>query len=306
MSRDAWDYDCAVIGGGPGGLVAALYLRRFRRRAVLFNHGRPRAWWGPRIHNLVGYHRGISGKLLLRRLERQLDQVGGLARNESEARVHPVRGGFEVRGASGVVTRARKVVLATGIEDAQPELENLAELRALGLLKYCSICDGYEIREQPIAVLARDDFGIQKALFLACWTRDIRVLVPPSLRLAPQRVREIREARARVMRCTRLRLRPAKGLGGGVWVRADRHRPFLASVAYVELGCRVRDEAFAHLRKLRRTRDGFLVTTTEQRTSVPGLFAVGDCVNLLGQVSVAAGQAAVAATTLHNDLLEGK
>ncbi|MBI3542811.1 MAG: NAD(P)/FAD-dependent oxidoreductase, partial [Deltaproteobacteria bacterium] len=48
---------------------------------------------------------------------------------------------------------------------------------------------------------------------------------------------------------------------------------------------------------------GFLVTTTEQRTSVGGLFAVGDCVNLLGQISVAAGQAAVAATTIHNDLL---
>ena len=84
------------------------------------------------------------------------------------------------------------------------------------------------------------------------------------------------------------------------WTRAGRPD----EAAYVELGCTVNDSAWGHLRGLRRSPDGFLNTTMEQRTNIPGLFAVGDCVNLLGQISVAAGQAAVAATIIHNDLLD--
>jgi thioredoxin reductase (NADPH) len=169
-------------------------------------------------------------------------------------------------------------------------------------LKYCSICDGFEVREKPVVVLARDDFGIQKALFLACWTKNARILVPKDFRPAPQRIREIREAGMRLLPTEKFSFEPCAD-GKAILVRADKRKPFVCSVAYVELGCQVNDDAFRDLRGLRRAKSGFLITTQEQRTSIPGLFAVGDCVNLLGQISVAAGQAAVAATTIHNDLL---
>ncbi|MBC7692591.1 MAG: FAD-binding protein [Methylotenera sp.] len=57
-----WDFDCAVIGGGPGGLVSALSLKRFRRKVILLNSGKPRAAWIPKAHNLMGFPGGISGK----------------------------------------------------------------------------------------------------------------------------------------------------------------------------------------------------------------------------------------------------
>ncbi len=199
------------------------------------------------------------------------------------------------------------MILATGIHDVHPKVDNLIDLRRRGLLKYCSICDGYEVRDRPVAVLAQDDFGIQKALFIGHWTPHIRIYVPKDMKLAPQRVREIRALGAKVIRCDTLTMEPIESSTGGspgLCVRADGRKPFACSVAYVELGSRVNDSAFKGLKKLRRSKEGFLITTTEQRTSIPGLFAVGACVNLLGQVSVAAGQAAVAATTIHNDLLE--
>ncbi|MEO5971678.1 MAG: NAD(P)/FAD-dependent oxidoreductase [Bdellovibrionia bacterium] len=303
MTAKAKYYDCAIIGGGPGGLVSALYLRRFRRRCILFNSGRPRVSWGPSIRNLIGYYEGIPGRILLNRLNRQLDEVGGLDRCESQARVTRLNPGFQIETSSGQSVRAKTVVLATGIEDVHPEIENLVQLREAGLLKYCSICDGFEMRERAIAVLAKDDYGIQKAMFLENWTRNIKIIIPTDMKLAPQRIREIRKTRAILLRCASIKMEIA-GNNEGLWIQVNQKRPFLCSVAYVELGCRVNNEAFASLKKLRKTREGYLVTTTEQRTSIPGLFAVGDCVNLLGQISVASGQAAVAATTIHNDLLE--
>jgi thioredoxin reductase (NADPH) len=283
-------------------LVSALYLKRFRRKVALVHGGKPRIAWGPRVRNLVGYDRGISGKMLLKRLERQIDRAGGVDLHKSRARIERIPGGFCVHLENGGDFSARTVILATGITDEHPEIDNLVELRNLGLLKYCSICDGYEAREKPVAVLARDDFGIQKALFLACWTKNARILVPEDFRPAPQRIREIREAGMRLVPTKKFTLEPCAD-GEALLVRADKRKPFICSVAYVELGCRVNDEAFRELRGLRRAKSGFLITTQEQRTSIPGLFAVGDCVNLLGQISVAAGQAAVAATTVHNDLM---
>jgi thioredoxin reductase (NADPH) len=304
----AFTYDCAVIGAGPGGLVTALYLARFRRKVALIGDGKPRVLWGPRIRNLVGYDRGVSGRTLLKRLIRQIDRVGGVDWFHCRAKVSRIPGpggGFNVNFSTGECVTARTVVLATGITDKQPEIENVNELRRLALLKYCSICDGFEVRDHPIAVLAADDMGLQKALFLSAWTRNAVILVPKDFRPAPQRLREIRQARMKLVPTMRFSLEAIETPRGHALCVSvgGKKRPFICSVAYVELGCEVNDDAFRDIRGIRRSKEGFIITTQEQRTSIPGLFAVGDCVNLLGQVGVAAGQAAVAATTIHNDLL---
>jgi thioredoxin reductase (NADPH) len=298
------EVDCAIIGGGPGGLISALYLKRFKRSVVMINSGKPRASWGHKVNNLIGYHEGISGRTLLARITKQLLKVGDVERIEGEAKIMRLRrnDGFEVLISTGKTVRARKVILATGIEDEHPKLTNLDRLRKLGLLKYCSICDGYEQRNRPVIVIAKNDSGIEKAFFIANWTKNITVIVPSDFKLAPRRISELKSIHAKMIKCDVLTVTPSQDLKN-IWVSADLNPKFLASVAYVELGCKVRDTAFGHLKALRRSKEGFIIATTEQRTSIPGLFAVGDCVNLLGQISVAAGQAAVAATTIHNDLL---
>ncbi|HLD99694.1 MAG TPA: NAD(P)/FAD-dependent oxidoreductase [Bdellovibrionota bacterium] len=294
--------DCAVIGGGPGGLVSALYLARFRRKVVVINDGKPRAAWIPKSHNILGQERGISGDLLLRRLRRQIAALR-VPVVKGQARIDPVATGFSVSVNQVPSFIARTVILATGIEDNQPAIKNLVELRKKGLLRYCSICDAYEFRDQQVAVIAADDTGIEKALFIRHWTERTRLVIPEHFLITAERSNQLKKARIRITRCNHFRLQPAKA-PHGLWIIPEHGPSRFCRVAYVELGSRIRDAAFAHLKGLRRSTEGYLVTSIEQRLSIPGLFAVGDCVNLLGQISVAAGQAAVAATEIHNDLLD--
>ena len=103
---------------------------------------------------------------------------------------------------------AKKGILATGIEDVHPKIDNLFELRKLGLLRYCSICDAYEYRDQLVSVLAEDDAGIQKAVFIRQWTRNFRIILPKHLTLAPQRAVEIRKLNIKVSRCQMMKIEP--------------------------------------------------------------------------------------------------
>lgn len=305
MSSANFDYDCIIIGGGPGGLVSALYLRRFRRSVLLINEGRSRASWIPRTHNLLGYYRGISGPQLLRRLYRQTQRLGTdyCRAQASVTRVPGLGQGFQVELGSHGMLRARKVVLATGVEDVHPEIDNTTELRRAGLFRYCSICDGFEYQRRKIAVLAKDDGGLQKALFLANWAPQMKVIVPESMNIAPIRLSQLESAGAKILRCTTMHMDRATN-PKGLWICLDTQKPFFVDAAYIELGCNAKDSAFRKMRGLRRSKsNGLLLINQEQRTSIAGLFAVGDCVDVLGQISVAAGQAAVAATTIHNDLL---
>lgn len=301
----AWDHDCAIIGGGPGGLVSALYLRRFRRSVVIVNAGKPRAAWIPRTHNLLGFPLGISGESLLKRLNRQVNCLGA-ERVRAQAVVRRAKrgAGFEIDCPGHGTLRARAVILATGVEDVQPDLHNLIALRKAGLLRYCAVCDAYDHRDRKLAVLARDAFGIRKALFLRHFARGVRIVVPEDLKVPPTLVALVKDAGA-VLRHGALEAIERTPRGPhAVEICLSQGKPIECDAVYVELGCRVRDEAFRGMRCVRRTKEGFILATNEGRAGAPGLFAVGDCVNLLAQLSVAAGQAAVAATTIHNDLCD--
>lgn len=300
--KEKWDFDAAVIGGGPGGLVSALYLRRFRRSVAVFRNGKPRACWAPKLHNLLGFTKGISGKALVRQLTKQVAGLGGVAFFDAKAELRRVPGGFEA-SAGGRRLRVRKAILATGISDEQPALTNLTELRGLGLLRYCPICDAFEHRRKKIFVLVRDDECAGRAQFLRHYTGSLTVILPRHVKLSAQRRAQLRKIGAATWRGKLEAIRPAKARDA-LLVKLEGQRPRRFDAGYVELGFRVNDEAFARIRGIKRVDSGLLRTTGEQRVSVPGLFAVGDCVNRLAQVSVAAGQAAVAATALHNDLLQ--
>jgi thioredoxin reductase (NADPH) len=285
-------YDAAVIGAGPGGLVSALYLRRFLRETALISNGEPRASWIPRTHNLLGYRGGISGRELLQRLQAQIDECG-IDRVHGEAKITVKQKIFTIETDKEVV-RSKKVIIATGMTDTQPPLPNLKPLRRDGLLRYCPVCDAYEYRSKKLLVLAQDEHGIKAARFLSRFASAVEVLWPPSQKLPG----------VSVLQGSVADIQSLRGKANVHWTdKQGREHTRTFDAVYVALGSIVQDSAFRHLRKIQRTENGFLLVNSHQETAIKGLYAVGDCVEGLAQIAVAAGQAAVAATAIHNQLL---
>jgi thioredoxin reductase (NADPH) len=300
ISRES--YEVVVIGAGPGGLVASLYLRRFLRQTCLVSMGAPRASWIPRTHNLLGYRGGISGNELLRRIANQIEECGGIDRVYGEARVERSGDEFNVFIDDRII-HAKKVILATGMIDTQPNIENLPTLRRKGLLRYCPVCDAFEYRDKKLLVLAQDSHGVKAARFLSRFSDDIEVLWPSGQKLPAHAERKKSIAGVAFNSGCLSSIEERKN---GVHVRwRDRKGSEIGKdfdAVYVALGVAIQDSAFRHLKKIERNEEGFVLVNSHQETAIPGLFAIGDCVEGLAQIAVAAGQAAIAATTAHNQL----
>jgi thioredoxin reductase (NADPH) len=291
-------YDCIVIGAGPGGLVAAMYLQRLKRRVLLIDGGPSRAARIPKIRNLVGYAEGISGTELLDRLHCQLDKCKGEVM-KGRATVGRSPRGFDVY-VDGRCLQTRKVILGTGMRDIEPDgLTNLDELTHKGLLGYCPICDGFDHSEEKIALLVQSNGGVKKVRFMAGFSRDLVVVQVKPFEIAQVHKPILEQWRIPVVRG------PLKAItqhGKGLCIQPEHGKSTFVDAAYVLLGAKVPRDAVRNITELKRSTGGFLVVNAYQETSVEGLYAIGDCVDGLSQVSVAVGQAAIAATHVHNTL----
>lgn len=292
------EVDCVVIGGGPGGLTAAIYLARFRRDCLVLDAGDSRASYIPTSHNYPGFPPGIAGNSLLARLREQAQEYG--ARIEQSCveaiEVHPV--GFAVHHAEQI-TIARRVILATGIEDELPDMPDIHNAIRRGTVRLCAICDGYEVSGERVAVYGEAESAISHAVFLRTFTDQVTVIVHGEPSACDQAMAVAEHYAITVVSdhvdCIRLTDDDQVEV---LTCSGDRLR---FDIVYPNLGSRFRSSLALEL-GVRCDADGSLQVDGHQMTSVHGLYAVGDVVTGLKQISVATGQAAIAATALHNSL----
>lgn len=300
MTPDA--FDCAIIGGGPAGLTAAIYLARFRRRAVLIDGGDSRASLIPRTHNHPGYPDGIRGNDLLARMREQLQNFGALA---VQARVTQAAalpdGGFRVTAGQDIT--ASHLILATGIRDRLPPIDNARDHVREGLIRQCPVCDAYELTGQPVAVIGTEACAAGEALFLRQYTPHISLLTLGDDTDLPGKVMgKLADAGVRIVHD------PVQDWdfgqdGVGVRFRGGAERRFAA--LYSGLGNDPCNDLAAGL-GLDLADDGRILTDMNQETSVPGVFAAGDVVTGLNQIAVAMAQGEIAATRIHSLLRLGE
>jgi thioredoxin reductase (NADPH) len=293
------DFDCAIVGAGPGGLTAAVYLARFLRRVIVLHDGEARAGWIPRSHNLPGWPEGVGGPELLARLEEQAAQYGAeIRRGRVESLRRDDAGRFELAGAAGTV-RARAVLLATGVKDNEPALPEVFQAVRRGLIRICPICDGYEVRDLAVGVIGNGEKGAREALFLATWTDRVCLLhvgEPANLDAAWRE--HLRRAGIAVVDTPIDSVEIERDRIVAL-CHAGRIRRF--DTVYSALGCTPR----ARLAKqvgAATAEDGRLMVSDHQETSVAGLYAAGDLVRGLNQIATAMAEAAIAATDMHNRL----
>ncbi|WP_421682221.1 NAD(P)/FAD-dependent oxidoreductase [Stutzerimonas urumqiensis] len=293
------DFDCLIVGAGPAGLTAAVYLARFNRSCLVVDGGCSRAALIPTSHNYPGFPPGISGKALIERLRDQASSYGARIEDGVVQAIRPHRVGFEIEHGTGRCCVARRVILATGIEDTLPPMENAAEAIAAGALRLCSICDGYEVNGHDVAVYGEAECAIGHAVFLRSFTDRVTVIArrdppPPAEALGLLDHYRIAYVEGDL---TTVRHLPA----GGIETVTDDGHAHRFDVLYPNLGARVRSDLAVQL-GARHDGDGALIVDDHLQTSVNGLFAIGDVVTGLKQMSVAVGHAAQAATAVHNSL----
>jgi thioredoxin reductase (NADPH) len=292
--------DCVVIGAGPGGLTAAIYLARYLRHVLVLDDGRSRALWIPRSHNCPGYPEGIPGPDLLDRLRRQAERYGVPIRQERVESLQRTDGGRYTLRCGTETVDAKCVLLATGAEDVQVPLSDLDGAIRRGVVRHCPTCDAYEVRDRRIAIIGAGECRLQEATLLRSYTSDLTVL---SLR---RPLETSAEERAELLSIgVDLVDEPVAELvaeSGGVCARlAQNGRALRFDTIYTALGLRGRSELAVRL-GAKQDQDGMLSVDDHQRTSVPGVYAVGDVVKGLTQIGVAMGQAAVAASTINSSL----
>ncbi|RZI76954.1 MAG: NAD(P)/FAD-dependent oxidoreductase [Pseudomonas sp.] len=291
--------DCLVIGAGPAGLTAAIYLARFHLRVAIVDAGKSRAALIPRTHNHAGYPGGIPGTELLRLMREQAFQFGAAVRAGCVEKIER-DGELFVAGFGEATLRARSLLLAAGVVNNPPKMAPEIHDAALarGLLRYCPICDGYEVTDKKIGVIGSRTRGHDEALFLRMYSRDVTLIAPDGGHALSDAEQARLEEAGVVLRngpCAPLRIN-----GDRILVQVpddtlafDTVYPALGSVIRSELAVMLGAEA---------TDEGCLVVDDHQRTSVAGLYAAGDVAKGLDQISHAMGEAGVAATTIRNDL----
>jgi thioredoxin reductase (NADPH) len=292
--------DCIIIGAGPAGLTAAIYLARYHLSIRLFDSGESRAALIPCTRNLAGFPDGIAGKDLLDRMGRQAREFGAIREEKRVEHLAPVADGFTV-GTDAGTYRARTVLIATGVTNLPPPgmaEALLEETLARGLLRYCPVCDGYEVTDRRVGVIGSGNHGTREAEFLRGYTADVTLISPLDRHdLDAECLRRLDQAGIAVV----------EGPCGGYAIEGDRLTLTTAGgrlafdSVYPALGVHVCSE-LAVAAGAKATQDGCLEVDDHLETPVPGLFAAGDVVVGLDQISHAMGQAGVAATTIRNHL----
>lgn len=293
--------DCLIIGGGPAGLTAAIYLARFHLDILVVDGGKSRASLIPCTRNHAGFPEGIKGTELLQRMRDQACKYGAKIETEFVTKLErdEKSGLFTATWGSGEAT-ARTVLLATGVSNRRPPMDQELHDDALarGLIRYCPICDGYEVTDKKVGVIGSDSHGVAEALFIRSFTSDVTLIAPDaSLKLGAEDRRTLEEAG---IDCVDGPAQAVAITGDCIVVdTAEGHHTFdsvypaLGSDTHTQLGVTVGAKLAA---------DRCFLCDDHQRTSVRGLYAAGDVVHGLDQISHAMGEGGVAATTIRNDL----
>ncbi|WP_137935362.1 NAD(P)/FAD-dependent oxidoreductase [Mesorhizobium comanense] len=291
--------DCLIVGGGPAGLTAAIYLARFHLSVLVADSGESRADQIPLTRNFSGFPDGIAGSELRARMREQGRRYGV---RHWPGKIVSLKGGpglFVAHTMEGMF-QARTVLMATGVLNRRPSMPANIHDEALsrGLLRYCPICDGYEVTDSAVAVIGTGEHGTNEAEFLRSYTTDVTLIAPTGNHEldAAQRSRlkngGIQTADGP---CLHFEL-----MQDGIAIATPTGRRLFATV-YAALGSDVRSE-LAVAMDAEVSRDGCLIVDEHQRTSVAGLYAAGDVVRGLDQLSYAIGQGGVAAVAIRNDL----
>lgn len=302
---DEKTYDCAIIGAGPAGLSAAIYMGRMRRSVIVIDDDKGRSNWHQVNRNYLGFVDGIHAASLRDVGARQAEQFGvrffaakataASYEGEGSERV------FTVETSSGAV-RSRTLIICSGVKDSFPEFEGSEECIGKSMF-WCIICDGYESIGKQIVVLGHNERAASLALQLKVFTDDITLvswdepfnLDEQKLKLLHEHGITTHDAQCRSWSCARGQLKSITLESG---LTLDLEMVFVAQ--WIEPNTQLAEQLGCY-----RDEHGYIVADAEQLTNVDGVYAAGDVTKLNNhQISSAVHEGGMAAAAANYYLYE--
>jgi thioredoxin reductase len=290
--------EVGVVGAGFAGLAAALTLRRHRHSVLVFDGGPSRNAWAREVHGYLGIH-GKSGAELRQLACEQVREVGGQIVAARIARARRAGDGFALADEAGGEWRVGRLVLATGVRDAFPDIDNFFDFYGCSV-HVCPHCDGYEVRDRPIAIVSWSEATLPFALKLTRWTTDITVVTDGrSPDLTPTERAELADHGIAVLTQTVRRFEGRDGQLAALRFADGSALPVEAAFFNIasdfqndlarQLGCALTDAACVHV-------------DDHMRTSVDRVWAVGDLTGEEQLVAIAAAQGVKAGVDIYRSL----
>jgi thioredoxin reductase len=290
-------YDVIVVGGGPAGLSAALVLGRCRRKVLVVDDGRPRNSVSHGVHGFLTRD-GLPPAALRRIGREQLAPYDVELVDATVVRARRTRRGFRVALQDSSRRDARMLVLATGVADHVPDVPGIRECYGRSVF-HCPYCDGWEVRDRPLAAYAFGPTAAEFALGLTSWSADV-VLFTDGHRAPDGRDRRRLTAAGIPVRRQRIaRLESRRGALSRVVLATGEAIPRRA--LFFHAGVRQRSRLAERL-GCRFSAEGWVETETMQRTHEPGLYVIGDASRNVQFAIVAAAEGAVAGYDVHRAL----
>jgi thioredoxin reductase len=297
-------FDVVIVGAGPAGLSAALVLGRARRRVLVCDAGHPR---NAPSHGLHCYltRDGIEPGEFLRLGQEDLRPYETVELRQTEvidARrlADKAADNFELTLRNGDRLTSRKLLLATGVIDELPEIEGLPEFYGTSVF-HCPYCDGWEMRDQPLAVYGPGENGVGLALELTFWSRNLVLCTDGPAQLSGEDIQRLERRNIPLNENKIARLEGAAGaLERIVFANAESLtvRGMFFSTGQKQgselpqkLGCKF-------------TEQGCVRTYDYEMTDVPGLYVAGDASRFVQFAIVAASEGALAAVAINKELMK--
>jgi len=291
-------YDAIIVGGGPAGLSAALVLGRCRRKVLVVDAGHPRNEPSGGVHGY--FTRDCTPPSDLLRIGReQLEPYGVEFRHAVVTEIAPVDGEFKVCLDDGSELTARKILIATGVRDRLPDIPGVKEMFGKSI-HHCPYCDGWEWRDQPVAVYAPRQTGVGMAIALrTTWNEDVALLTDGRARLKPDQSAELRRFNIVVRQEKIERLEGADGMLERIVFK--KGEPLDRRAIFLNTGFEQQCGLGQNLGCLFNSKGTFIANKYEQ-SNIPGVYVAGDASRDVQMVIIAAAEGVKAAKAINEDL----
>ena len=301
-------FDVAIIGAGFSGLSAALLLGRYLRPTVIFDGGNTRNSTSKHIHGYLGFENSSPQEFMQKAWRDVLqynsvkvvkEKVIKVERNTNNSNYS-----FLLTTESGkVVTTAKYLIIATGIEDSKPNIENFDMFDGNGAW-HCPHCDGFQTTNRKLAILTYGKNIISYAKEFLGWTRDITVIIQGNYKLTDKDKNEAKTLGIRIVKNNHIIKISGARNGHIEKIICQGGRSYEVDVIFYYLGYTVQNQLAKQLGCELDEEEGFVKVNSSQQTTVRNVYAVGDLDTDRHYVVFAAASGAVAAISIYEQLLK--